>query len=134
MKTLKYSGQREAIKSFLASTHSHPTADLVYDGVRKQYPNISLGTVYRNLSLLSELGEILSFSTGDGKEHFDGNVEPHYHFICTCCNKIEDIEIPAETKKDVIASYIEAKLSAKVEQEWTYTYGTCSSCLIKNAN
>ena len=58
MATLKYSRQRESIKEFLMTRKDHPTADVVYENVKKIYPNISLGTVYRNLSLLSDLGEI----------------------------------------------------------------------------
>ena len=57
MAVLKYSRQREAIKNYLQSREDHPSADMVYDGIRGEFPNISLGTVYRNLSLLSDLGE-----------------------------------------------------------------------------
>lgn len=62
MATLKYSRQREAIKDFLMTRKDHPTADVVYENIKKIYPNISLGTVYRNLSLLSEIGEIQKLS------------------------------------------------------------------------
>ena len=82
MRTLKYSRQRESIKEFLAGRKDHPTADVIYENIRLQYPNISLGTVYRNLSLLSSIGEITKVSTGDGADHYDGNVHPHNHFIC----------------------------------------------------
>ena len=80
MVILKYSRQREAIKSYLASTTSHPTADTVYMHVRKEFPNISLGTVYRNLNLLTDLGEAVKITTPDGADRFDGNTNPHYHF------------------------------------------------------
>ena len=63
MATLKYSRQRESIKEFLMTRKDHPTADVVYENMKKIYPNISLGTVYRNLSLLSEIGEIQKLST-----------------------------------------------------------------------
>ena len=63
MATLKYSRQRESIKEFLMTRKDHPTADVVYENVKKIYPNISLGTVYRNLSLLSDLGEIQKLSS-----------------------------------------------------------------------
>ena len=59
MAELRYSRQREAIKEFLMTRKDHPTADVIYQNVRLEYPNISLGTVYRNLTLLSDLGEIL---------------------------------------------------------------------------
>lgn len=65
MSTLKYSRQRESIKVCLQGRKDHPTADMLYTDVRKEFPNISLGTVYRNLSLLSELGEIKRLTTGD---------------------------------------------------------------------
>ena len=100
MKTLKYSRQRESIKANLMSRHDHPTADALYASIREEFPNISLGTVYRNLSFLVEQGEVLSLKLGDGKEHFDGHTEPHYHFICTECGKVEDIfmeELPRNT-------------------------------------
>ena len=64
MANLKYSRQREAIKEFLASTKEHPTADTVYMHVREEFPRISLGTVYRNLNLLADMGEILTGATG----------------------------------------------------------------------
>lgn len=70
---LKYSRQREAIKTFLAGRYDHPTAETVYLGIKEEFPNISLGTVYRNLSLLSDIGEIQKLSTGIGPDRFDGN-------------------------------------------------------------
>ncbi len=69
------------------STDTHPTASAVYNEVRKVIPNISLGTVYRNLAALSEEGVILSLSVGDGYEHFDGNSAPHAHLHCKRCGK-----------------------------------------------
>ena len=70
MATLKYSRQRESIKEFLMTRTDHPTADVVYQHLREVYPNISLGTVYRNLSLLADLGEIQKIHTGDGSRSF----------------------------------------------------------------
>ena len=84
----KYSRQREAIKQYLASTCEHPTADTVYMNIRGTYPNISLGTVYRNLNLLAEQGEIIKINCQDGSDRFDANVMPHYHFLCNECGKI----------------------------------------------
>ena len=78
---LKYSRQREAIKEFMMTRKDHPTADMVYMNVRKEFPNISLGTVYRNLTLLSDMGELLRLRVGDGVDHFDATTTPHYHFI-----------------------------------------------------
>ena len=80
MASLKYSRQRESIIQYLSATHSHPTADMVYMHVKEEFPNISLGTVYRNLNLLVETGEICKIHCGDGADHFDGNTSDHYHF------------------------------------------------------
>ena len=78
---LKRSKQRESIKKFLISRYDHPTAETVYMNIKEEFPNISLGTVYRNLSLLADIGEIQKLSTGIGPDRFDGNPKPHYHFM-----------------------------------------------------
>ena len=90
MTTLKYSRQREAIKEFLQGREDHPSADLIYQEMRKQFPNISLGTVYRNLSLLSELGEIRRI-TSDGSDRYDARMMDHSHFICKNCGAVIDV-------------------------------------------
>ena len=74
---LKYSRQRESIKNFLMTRTDHPTAETIYENLRKEFPKISLGTVYRNLSLLTDIGENQTISTGVGPDRFDGNVSPH---------------------------------------------------------
>ena len=94
-----YSRQREAVLNVLCSTQCHPTAAWIYENVRKVLPNISLGTVYRNLAALSEEGVILSLSVGDGYEHFDGNSAPHAHLHCKRCGKIYD----APLKQDILS-------------------------------
>ena len=89
---LKYSRQRQIIKDFLITRKDHPTADTVYMNVRNEHPNISLGTVYRNLSLLADLGEIQRLRFGDGVDHYDADTSEHYHFICTKCGSIIDLK------------------------------------------
>lgn len=86
-----YSKQREAIIEVLRENRVHPTAKQVYELVRQKIPNISLGTVYRNLSELSVDGTILSLSVNDGFEHFDGDSTPHWHLHCRRCGKITDV-------------------------------------------
>ena len=85
---IKHSRQRQVIKDFLMTRTDHPTADVVYTNVRQQYPNISLGTVYRNLTLLSDMGEISRLRVGDGVDHFDADTSRHYHFICSKCGQL----------------------------------------------
>lgn len=91
MAALKYSRQREAIKNYLAGRKDHPTADMVYTAIREVYPNISLGTVYRNLTLLAKQGEISKISCGENSDRFDIRTDPHYHFICETCGRVEDL-------------------------------------------
>ena len=74
---LKHSRQRDSILEFLATRKDHPTADTVYMNVRRSFPNISLGTVYRNLTLLADIGEISRIRLGDGVDHFDYDTSPH---------------------------------------------------------
>ncbi len=90
MEVKRYSRQREAILKNLQHRTDHPSADMVYESIRHEIPNISLGTVYRNLNTLSESGSILRFSV-EGKERFDGNITPHIHFVCTHCGAIHDL-------------------------------------------
>ena len=78
MAGLKYSRQREAVLVYLRSTKSHPTAEQVYQKIREEFPKISLGTVYRNLNLLADCGEILRLNCGDGVEHFDATTQSFY--------------------------------------------------------
>ena len=74
-------------------TTSHPTADTVYLHIKEEFPNISLGTVYRNLNLLADIGEALRIPTPDGGDRFDGRCEPHYHVVCTNCGNVFDLEM-----------------------------------------
>jgi len=127
MKTLKYSRQREAIMNYLANTKEHPTADTVYMNIRESYPNISLGTVYRNLNLLVEQGEISKFSCGDGCDRFDGNAKPHYHFVCNKCYKVYDLDMHIDSLNHInlIAN---AGFAGEVLGHSAIFYGNCPEC------
>lgn len=122
---LKNSKQRDAIKSFLMTRYDHPTAETVYLNVKKDFPNISLGTVYRNLSLLSEIGEIQKLSTGIGPDRFDGNPAPHYHFICNQCGSVLDLDVTGLDHINVLASQ---NFDGKIEGHLIYFYGKCPDC------
>ena len=94
MATLKYSRQREAIKRCLTDRMDHPTAEMIYASLHEEDPRLSLGTVYRNLALLTQLGEIRKIPTGDGPDRFDGNISRHFHFICRKCHCVADLMFP----------------------------------------
>lgn len=125
MAARKYSRQRELIKNFLAMRKDHPTADMVYQNVRQQDPNISLGTVYRNLTLLADSGEINRLNMGDGVDHFDADTSPHYHLLCTKCGRVVDLEMDSiESITDTASAGFDGYVAGHV----TYFYGTCCSC------
>lgn len=125
---IKYSRQRECIKQFLASRHDHPTAETVYLNVKQDFPNISLGTVYRNLSLLTELGEIQKISTSIGPDRFDGNPAPHYHFFCRKCGCVMDLDMEGIDHINILAG---SQFDGEIEGNITYFYGKCANCLKK---
>ena len=91
MTAIKHSRQRDAIFENLRNRCDHPTAEMIFSDIRVRYPKISLGTVYRNLALLTELGEILHIPSEDGADRYDGKMEPHSHFICRRCGEITDL-------------------------------------------
>ncbi len=127
MAALKHSRQRDCIKEFLMSRCDHPTADVVYSHVREEFPNISLGTVYRNLSLLSEIGEIRKI-TCNGPDRFDANTMPHYHFFCNCCGSVVDLEFP---QKPDISGVAPMNFGGVIEQVTLDFSGTCEECIKK---
>lgn len=104
MGRLKYSRQRESIEAFLKTRYDHPTADTVYRHIREEYPNISLGTVYRNLSLLASLGHLQIINCGDGVEHFDADTSFHYHFRCKSCGRLLDMKADFNDEINRLAS------------------------------
>jgi len=89
---LSNTNQRRIIIEELRKLKTHPTADELYAIVREKLPQISLGTVYRNLELLAEAGKILKLELSGKQKRFDGNVNKHFHMRCSTCGKIEDME------------------------------------------
>ena len=92
--TQRYSRKREAILLALRGTTEHPSAETIYTWLKPAHPDLSLGTVYRNLSFFMENGDIISVGTVDGQERYDGNAAPHAHFICKNCGRVIDVDIP----------------------------------------
>ena len=122
---MKYSRQRQVIKDFLMTRKDHPTADTIYMNVRQKYPNISLGTVYRNLSLLADLGEIRRLQVGDGTDHFDADTSRHYHCVCTECGSVIDLEMDSIDHITEIAGQC---FDGMIQDHVTYFHGICGNC------
>lgn len=122
---LKHSRQRDMIKEFLMTRRDHPTADVIYTNVKKRDPNISLGTVYRNLTLLADIGEIARLRVGDGVDHFDADTSPHYHFVCTECGGITDLRMQ---DMDGILEVAQSGFKGHIAGHVTYFYGICPDC------
>jgi Fur family peroxide stress response transcriptional regulator len=117
--------QKEAILEVLRGTTSHPTADWVYNEVRKEIPNISLGTVYRNLRLLCESGEISELDLCGTFSRFDARQDNHYHFRCEKCGLVLDVDLPVDAEIDRIAA---KKTGFEVLFHRLEFRGVCKNC------
>lgn len=122
---MRLTTQRQIILEELGKVTSHPTANEVYDMVRKRLPRIGLGTVYRNLELMSETGIILKLEVGGTQKRFDATVDPHYHIRCLSCGKVDDIEIPVMEDINKTAADISKYQVLGHHIEFS---GVCSDC------
>jgi Fur family peroxide stress response transcriptional regulator len=119
------SRQRETILKVVTGTKTHPSADWIYDRVRKEIPNISLGTVYRNLKSLARDGEIYQLELAGNSSRFDGNMESHYHFRCKKCSDMYDLDEPVDRS---IEKRIARKTGFKITQQRLELLGLCKKC------
>ena len=123
---MKKSRQREAILQCVLSHHDHPTADAIYMEVREDFPNISLGTVYRNLSLLTRLGKIKKIACEDRTDRFDGLSHPHSHFICDSCGRLLDIPYYPDS---ALFGYVNEDFDGRITKCRLIFHGQCRDCL-----
>ena len=103
----KHFRKRDAILTCLRETDVHPTAEWIFAKLKPEIPDLSIGTVYRNLALFKELGLVVSVGTVSGVERFDADTAPHVHYICTGCGKVVDLHqlrIPEELNQAAAAS------------------------------
>jgi len=127
---IKYSRQRAAILAYLRSRKDHPGADAVYEHVREEFPNISLGTVYRNLTLLAETGEIARLQFGElGIDRFDADTSRHEHFVCSSCQAVIDLDMGDISAIDEEAA---RDFDGKIMGHRIYFTGLCKNCLTGN--
>jgi len=113
--------QRKEILEVLKNTRSHPTAEWIYGEVRKIRPDISLGTVYRNLKVLRNQGKVLELHDGS-KARYDGTVKPHTHFICEKCREITDLPLSGNFPSwDCLKNH-------RINSVHVLFYGRCPEC------
>ena len=117
--------QRKKILEVLKNTTSHPTADWIYEQVKKEIPSISLGTIYRNLNVLAEMGEIIILEYSGGKSRFDGNPQQHYHLKCNNCGTVTDIDL---TVKQELNERAARKTNYEICYHRLEFYGLCPDC------
>ena len=122
---LRMTRQRKIILEELRKVRTHPGADEIYTMVRRRLPRISLGTVYRNLEILSELGEIQKLEMGGTLKRFDGFAEPHYHIRCTGCGRVVDAPIVPLAK---VESELDGKTDFKIFGHRLEFIGLCPDC------
>lgn len=118
--------KRSAILECLRSTDTHPSADWIFQQLKESIPDLSLGTVYRNLTLFRKQGMIVSVGTVQGVERFDGDVSPHAHCICDCCGRVQDlpgIQVP-QTLVDTASMRLGGEISGC---QLTFS-GICKDC------
>lgn len=129
-RTVRHSKKREAILTAIRETSCHPSAEWLYRRLKSRHPDLSLGTVYRNLAFFQKHGLVQSVGVVQGQERFDAIVTPHSHFICNCCGSVldlPDVRPDMELEQSVSSQYGFAVFRC----ELTF-YGLCPSCLYQN--
>ena len=127
----KHSRKRDALLQKLRSTDCHPSAIWIYEQVRKEIPDLSLGTVYRNLSVFKDEGLIVTVGTVKGQERYDGNTREHTHFICMDCGDIIDVELDTDS---LLEDGLEEKYKLEIYHKQLTFYGKCSKCRAQSAS
>lgn len=127
MPVRKHSKKRNAIYDCVCSTNTHPTADWVYAQLKPSIPDLSLGTVYRNLSMFKQEGRLVSVGTVNGMERFDANTCPHSHFVCSHCSAVIDVDVPIP---DDLIDQVQCGSVSRCELTF---HGICKACVTVDA-
>lgn len=122
------SALRERILVLLKSTDSHPTANWLYGKLRGEFPDLSLGSVYRNLGILVNQEKINKIDYGSTFDRFDAKTIPHYHFICETCGSVSDLPIPVNPALNDLVNGSTGFHAVRHEIEF---YGQCARCMGK---
>ena len=124
-RTYKRSRQRERILEILMQTTTHPTADWVYARLKPDFPDLSLGTVYRNLNILVEQDLVRRIDNGSSFDRYDARRDPHYHFVCEQCGKIIDLGIPVDT---ALEERVSGETGLVIKRHKIDFFGLCQDC------
>ncbi|MBU5625322.1 transcriptional repressor [Oscillibacter sp. MSJ-2] len=127
MRPQRYSARRERIYESVAASCEHPSAEMIYNQLKSELPQLSLGTVYRNLNQLAEEGRLSRLDSGSA-DRFDATVAPHTHFCCTACGRVLDLPVPYDPALDREAE----RWGCKVKGHSLTFLGICSGCGGKN--
>ncbi|HDF0887845.1 TPA: peroxide-responsive transcriptional repressor PerR [Staphylococcus aureus] len=117
--------QRQAILRYLISSHTHPTADEIYQALSPDFPNISVATIYNNLRVFKDIGIVKELTYGDSSSRFDFNTHNHYHIICEQCGKIVDFQYPQLNEIEILAQHM---TDFDVTHHRMEIYGVCKEC------
>ena len=122
---MRNSTTRNSIYQYLCGTKEHPSAEMIYNDLKGDLPNLSLGTVYRNLKQLEEIGRVIRVTSVDNHERYDANCEDHVHLVCDKCGRVIDI-----MDADINAAKAACNVSggAKIHHIQIILNGTCESC------
>ena len=125
-KERKNSIKREAIRELLVNSKEHPTAEMIYEKLKPEFPDLSLGTVYRNLAMFCSDGDAEVIRNINGKDRFDGRCDEHAHFVCRKCGRVIDVEVTENVKlgSDVLTK----EYGLKPEKFSIIINGICNMC------
>lgn len=130
--TRRFSRKRQAIYEALRSSRQHPSAEWVYQTLKPEYPDLSLGTVYRNIKGMVELGDVICVGNVDGKDRFDAYVHPHAHLLCSGCGAVVDLDISEGMAAQCQAMAREHQIDLDLRS--LQFAGLCSGCHKRNDN
>ncbi len=122
--------KRNAILSYLQNTCQHPSAEMIYTDLKSEIPDLSIGTVYRNLNLFKQQGLVTSVATVKGVERFDACTASHVHFICGDCGTVADL--PQIQVPDTLNQEVTTQTGGSIDLCQLTFVGRCSQCIAEN--
>ena len=125
-KKIRHSDVRDKIYEYLCGTKAHPSANMIYNDLKPSIPKLSLGTVYTNLKLFEDLGQVIRVANVNGFERYDADTSEHVHFVCDECGAVIDI-MDADIKKAKKACQMG---QAKIKNIQIVLHGTCERCSV----